>query len=183
MDDDRPPAAENCDHDDTCEPNTTPAMGAPASVAPDLEVVASKDDEAAATAAPAPTADATLGALPDEVLEVVFNFCDARTLMMTIPAVSRRWLGVCQMLRPAAIDLTWAVRGYRCAITDAGLAGLVLRFPNLRHLNLNRCRNVTDGGLTAVAAGCPNLQHLNLSGCKTVTDVGAALFPNAKVYQ
>ena len=124
MDDDRPPAAENCDYDDTCEPNTTPAMGAPASVAPDLEVVASKDDEAAATAAPAATADATLGALPDEVLEVVFNFCDDRTLMMTIPAVSRRWLGVCQM-RPATIDLTWArtVHGRRCAITDVGPPG------------------------------------------------------------
>ena len=214
MDDDRPPAAdgvEACDYADVREhdahepePKRSQGVGVPASVAPDL----SKDDEAAATAAPTPTADATLGALPDEVLEVVFNFCDDRTLMMTIPAVSRRWLGVCQM-RPAAIDLTWAVRGNSCAITDAGLAGLVLRFPklwrldlswcknvtdggvaavaaacpNLQHLGLSGCKTVTDGGLTAVAAGCPNLQHLDLRDCANVTDVGAALFPNAKVCQ
>ena len=191
MDDDRPPAAdgvEACDSADVREhdarepePNTSPAMGAPAPVAPDL---ASKDDEAAAAAALA-IPQATLGALPDEVLEVVFNCCDARTLMMTIPAVSRRWLGVCQMC-PAAIDLTWAVRtvGYMttCAITDAGLAGLVLRFPNLRHLGLSRCRNVADGGVEAVVAGCPNLRHLDLSRCENVTDGGleavAARCPN-----
>jgi len=45
----------------------------------------------------------------DEVLVAVFNFCDDRTRMMTIPAVSKRWLGVCQMRR-AVLDLTWAVR-------------------------------------------------------------------------
>ena len=55
----------------------------------------------------------TLGSLPDEVLAVVFGFCDARARMMAIPAVSRRWLSVCQhLMRHPAIDLAWAVRGY-----------------------------------------------------------------------
>ena len=56
---------------------------------------------------------------------MVFTFCDARTRMMAIPAVSKRWLGVCQMRR-AAIDLTWArtINGRRCDITDVGLGGL-----------------------------------------------------------
>ena len=45
------------------------------------------------------------------MLDVVF---DARTPMMAIPAVSRQWLGVCQVWH-AAIDLAWAVRNFRCA--------------------------------------------------------------------
>ena len=66
-----------------------------------------------------------------------------------------------------SIDLKWADRGrgYRCAITDAGLTGLVRRFPNLQHPNLGLCKNVTGGGLEAVGAGCPDLQHLNLNIC------------------
>ena len=107
--------------------------------------------------------------MPDELLAIIFNFCDARTLAMVIPAVSKRWLGVCQTLR-ATIDLTWAVRHCKCAITDAGLAGLVRRFPNLRRLDLGWCKNVTGGGLKAVAAGCPNLQHLHLYNCENLTD-------------
>ena len=50
-----------------------------------------------------------------------------------------------------------------CAITDAGLAGLVLRFPSTATVNLTCCSNVTVGGVEAVATGCPNLQHLDLS--------------------
>ena len=117
------------------------------------------------------SADRT-AALPDELLAVVFTFCDARTRMMAIPAVSKRWLDVCQMR--ATIDLTWArtVHGRRCAITDVGLAGLVRRFPKLWRLDLSWCKNVTDGGLTAVAAGCPNLQQLDLGCCESVTDGG-----------
>ena len=171
-------------------------------LAPGLKVAASLDDEGAAAAA----AEDRTATLPDELLAVVFNFCDAQTQMMAIPAVSKRWLCIIGQ-RNAAIDLTWAVREYRCAITDAGLAGLVRRFPNLQHIDLTWCENVTDGGLTAVAAGCPNLQHLDLSYCESVTDgglvavaagcpnlqhltlnecknvtgVGAALFPNAGV--
>ena len=60
---------------------------------------------------------AGMHALPGEVMGIVFNFCDARTRLMTIPAVSKRWLGVCQTRR-AKIDLTWAVRGDGCGITD-----------------------------------------------------------------
>ena len=75
--------------------------------------------------------------LPDEVLGAVFGCCDARTRMMTIPAVSKRWLRIGQ--RNAAIDLSWATTRKSechsgCAITDAGLvslAGLIIRFPNL----------------------------------------------------
>ena len=197
MDDGQPPATngvEICDSTNVREPEPAPNTG-PAIVAPALG--APKEPG---------TADGTL-ALPDEVLMAVFNFCDARTQMMAIPAVSKRWLGVCQMRR-AAIDLTWArtVHGRRCAITDVGLAGLVRRFPKLWRLDLSWCKNVTDGGLTAVAAGCPNLQHLGLEGCENVTDSGlvavaagcpniqhlelycenvtdggAALFPNANV--
>ena len=69
--------------------------------------------------------------LPDEVMTVVFGHCDARTRMMTIPAVSKRWLRIGR--RNAAIDLSWATisnrYGKSCAMTDAGLALLVLRFP------------------------------------------------------
>ena len=178
MDDGQPPApdgVETCDYADTRandahepEPNTSPAM-----VAPALKVDRCPH-EAAATAAP--TADGTV-VLPDEVLVAVFNFCDARTRMMAIPAVSKRWLCVCQHLmrrRLVVVDLTWAVRNCRCALTDVGLAGLVLRFPNLQHLNLSYCGSVTDGGVAAVAAGCPNLQHLDLSECDSVTDDGVA---------
>ena len=109
MDDGQPPGPDRVEKTCDCadvpehEPKASPAVVAP--VAPDLKVSHNEGGAPAASAA-----DGTL-ALPDEVLEVVFNFCDARTLMMTIPAVSRRWLYVCQMLRPAAIDLTWAVRG------------------------------------------------------------------------
>ena len=168
--DDQPPVPDGVEIQDCAdtrehvahEPENTSEMVAPALLdAPDGR----RNDEGAA-ALPDPASNRTL-VLPDEVLVMVFNFCDARTLTMALPVVSRRWLSVCQMLR-AAIDLTWAVRRYGCAITNAGLAGLVLRFPNLRHLNLKRCKNVTDGGVEAVAAGCPNLQHLNLNFCKNV---------------
>ena len=43
-----------------------------------------------------------LGELPDEVMAVVFGLavvfgcCDARTRMMTMPALSRRWLRIGQ---------------------------------------------------------------------------------------
>lgn len=84
-------------------------------------------------AGPAGAVAVTLAALPDEVLAVVFGFCDARARMMAIPAVSRRWLGVCRhLMRRPAIDLAWAVRHYSCALTDAGLAGLVNRAGSCR---------------------------------------------------
>ena len=100
--------------------------------------------------------------MPNEVLAVVFSFCDARTLLMVVPAVSKRWLGACQHLMRHAIDLDWATRVNR-SITDTGLAGVVLRFPSVAAISLKGCGRVTDGGLEAVAAGCPNLQHLNLA--------------------
>ena len=75
-------------------------------------------------------------------------------------------------MRRAAIDLAWAVRDGKCAITDAGLAGLVLWFPSTATVNLRFCVKVTDGGLEAVAAGCPNLQHTNLSYCEKVAGGG-----------
>ena len=118
----------------------------------------------------------TLGLLPDEVLEVVFGFCDARTQMMVIPAVIPRWHGSACASAYAArpIDLAWAVRGYCCAITDAGVAGLALRFPGAATIVLGYSGNVTDGGLGAVAAGCPSLPHLSLEECERVTDGGIA---------
>ena len=71
-------------------------MAAHERVAPDANVAASLgDDEGADAPAPAGTL-----VLPDELLRLVFNFCDARTRMMTIPAVSKRWLGVCQNATP-----------------------------------------------------------------------------------
>ena len=78
---------------------------------------------------PGPAVAMTLRALPDELLAVVFGYCDDRTRMMDIPAVSKRWLGVCRhYVRNAAIDLSWAVRSgpsYSCAIsvTDASSPG------------------------------------------------------------
>ena len=81
----------------------------------------SRDDGASSTGTSSADASLTLGSLPDELLAVMFGFCDARTRMMAIPAVTKRWLGVCQQMRHATIDLTWAVRDY-CAITDTGLA-------------------------------------------------------------
>ena len=68
-------------------------------------------------------------------------------------------------MRRAAIDLAWAVRDGKCAITDAGLAGLVLWFPSTATVNLRFCVKVTDGGLAAVATACPSLQHLDLGYC------------------
>ena len=78
-------------------------------------------------------------------MAMVFGYCDAWTRTMAIPAVSKRWLGVCQhQMRPIAVDLAWAIRNRRCAIriTDAGLAGLVLRFPGTATLILSWCANV-----------------------------------------
>ena len=113
--------------------------------------------------------------LPDEVLAVVFGYCDARTRMMAISAVSQRWLGVCQLLmRHRAIDLAWAARDGSCAVTDAGLAGLVHRFSSAATVVLTYCGKMTDAGLKAVAAGCPNLQHLDLGHCNSMTDAGLA---------
>ena len=63
--------------------------------APDgVEMCGNADDEVEGPGAVAtnPAADNT-GTLPDEVLEVVFDFCGARTLMMMIPSVTKRWLG------------------------------------------------------------------------------------------
>ena len=121
---------------------------------------------------PSITATVTV-TLPDDLLILVFGFCDARARMMAIPTVSRRWLGVCQhLMLHADIDLAWAIRNFSCALTDAGLAGLVNRFPTAATIKLGFCRSVTDGGLGAVAAGCPNLQHLDLSDCRWVTDGG-----------
>ena len=118
-----------------------------------------------------PAVPTTLGSLPDEVLAIVFRFCDQCTRMMTIPAVSRRWLHVCQQhTRVASLGAERSLN--HCAITDAGLTGLVSRFPYLERIVLDRCTNVTDGGLAAVAAGCPNLQCLDLRRCVKVTDSG-----------
>ena len=111
--------------------------------------------------------DPTLETLPDELLAVVFGFCDPKTLAAAVPAVSRRWLGVCQAL--PAVDLAC-----RVALTDAGLAGLARRFPRLRSLDLAHNGEVTDAGLNAVAVGCPNLAHLDLAGCYGLTDAGLA---------
>ena len=47
--------------------------------------------------------------LPDEVLAIVFGFCDARARMMAIPAVSRRWRTISQH-HTRNVDLAWAVR-------------------------------------------------------------------------
>ena len=105
------------------------------------------------------TVAVTLGSLPDDVLAVVFGFCDTRGRMMAIPAVSRRWLGVCRhLMRHPAIDLAWAVRGRSCAITDAGVAGEVRRFPGAATINLSRCEGVTDSGVALFERHFPSAE-------------------------
>lgn len=44
--------------------------------------------------------------------------------------------------------------------------------PDLRHLNLGRCRGVTDLALARVAGGFPRLEGLHLEHCLRITDVG-----------
>ena len=137
MDDSQPPApdgVETCDSADMREHAPAPNSGPAALVAADLKR-GGKDEGAAAAAA---TADGT-ATLPDEVMTVVFEHCDARTRMMVIPAVSKRWLRIGQ--RNAAIDLSWATTRKSewhssCTITDAGLAGLIIRFPYLQCVDL-----------------------------------------------
>ena len=150
----------------------------------DLNVAAPDHEGAAAAAAAAPAADAVMDVIPlsDDMMGVVFSLCDDRAQVMTLPEVSKQWRRISQQnaAKITVIDLTWAeavsnapfADHDRCAITDAGIARLVQRFPNLKHIDLSYCDNVTDGGLEAVAAGCPDLQHLGLRWCKKVTNGG-----------
>ena len=56
-------------------------------------------------------------------------------------------------------------------ITDDELIKIVEMFPNIREMNLARCRSITNRGL-ANLANCP-LTRLNLRGCD-ITDRGVA---------
>mmetsp|Transcript_21103 Transcript_21103/g.35765 ORF Transcript_21103/g.35765 Transcript_21103/m.35765 type:complete len:565 (+) Transcript_21103:2-1696(+) len=57
-------------------------------------------------------------------------------------------------------------------MSDAVLATLAQRCPNLREIRLAPCVDPTDVGLVALALGCPWLTVLDVSGCSNLTDVG-----------
>ena len=181
------------EHEPTTSPSPSPqplpddvmdvVVAAPPALV-DLNVAVPDHEGAAAAAAAAPAADAVMDVIPlsDDMMGVVFSLCDDRAQVMTLPEVSKQWRRISQQnaAKITVIDLTWAeavskspfADHDRCAITDAGIARLVQRFPNLKHIDLSYCDNVTDGGLEAVAAGCPDLQHLGLRWCKKVTNGG-----------
>ena len=120
----------------------------------------------------------TVNSLPGEVLQLVFAHCDPKTLMMTIPRVSHRWLGVCRAMRDVAINLKWAVSGREggrwhtaCALTDTGLAALATRFPFAAAVTLERCERVTEAGLQQALSAWSNLTRLELLDNRRITDI------------
>ena len=111
-----------------------------------------------------------------DALTMVFRFLDSKTLLIAVPAVCKRWQGLCaELMPPVNLDVGWATTGPEWApqnpLTDAGLTALAGRFRIVQGAELHACHELTDGGIERLAAGCPNLNHLNLRGC-TVTDVG-----------
>ena len=118
----------------------------------------------------------TAASLPGELLQLVFAHCDPQTLLITIPRVSHRWLGVCQAMRDVPINLKWAVRNrehafYKmCRLTDTGLAALVSRFPYTTTVALERCERVTETGLEQALSAWPNLTRLELLDDRNLSD-------------
>ena len=135
--------------------------------------------------------DALINCVPGEVLAIVFCHLDAKTLLIAVPAVCRRWREVCAEMMPAVcLDVGWMTTlgwsGYPMnPLTDAGLTAIAGRFRIAQGAQLRDCTQVTDVGIERLAAGCPNLNHLDLGYCTQVTDVGierlAAGCPNCNV--
>ena len=67
-------------------------------------------------------------------------------------------------------------RGKAAWVTDAVLrfVGESGHFAGLSSLHLGCCDQVTDAGVAALAERCPQLSSLNLSYCDKVTDAGVA---------
>ena len=119
--------------------------------------------------------------LPHEVLALAFCYLDARTLLVVVPMVCKRWREVCAgSMPPLTLDVSWAAPcppwewrdpGLSVALTDAGLAGMIGRFGSVRFVRLCHCTQLTiDGILCLAAPSCLALTMLSLSGCTQVTD-------------
>jgi hypothetical protein len=59
-----------------------------------------------------------------------------------------------------------------CRVTDAGLATLARKCPQLQCITLRCCNTITDQGIKDLASGCRYLRKVDLAKCKSLTDDG-----------
>ena len=57
-----------------------------------------------------PFAESAIDGLPDEIMCLIFKLLDAKTLLINVPQVCRRWRGVCQQLKDVHLDFRWTTR-------------------------------------------------------------------------
>ena len=62
---------------------------------------------------------------------------------------------------------------FRYDVSDADVAQIAARYPNLRVVDLSGCDRITDVCIVALAGSCPQLKRVNLGagGCKVFTNV------------
>ena len=124
------------------------------------------------------------GRLSTELLEQVFGYLDARTALLVLPRVCRRWKDVCAGVvvvadfSPNALASgKLASRLATAAARTAAVRSLAARVAGARRADLSargsKGSYLTDGGLEAVC-GLGRLAALNLRNCKFVTDAGLA---------
>jgi len=127
--------------------------------------------------------------LSNEILAHIFKFVRARTLLLAVPAVCRRWRQVCRegcyiddfdlrrVLSPLTLKAFLSSGGGGVTdVDDEDVAALLGRFRDgfrgaRGSLSLAGCFRLTDRTLAA-AARSQHVTGLDLSGCGQLTDAG-----------
>ncbi|XP_037077796.1 F-box/LRR-repeat protein 7-like [Pollicipes pollicipes] len=115
---------------------------------------------------------------PDGALGHIFRLLGRRQPGALCPAVLRVRLDGCSRLTDAGL----AQLAHRCPqlrrlelrLTDGTLGLVAGRCPALRELSVADCPRITDVGVRRLAPLGPGLRHLSLAHCRTVSDAGVA---------
>jgi F-box/leucine-rich repeat protein 2/20 len=102
--------------------------------------------------------------VPDELLLQIFSCLGGRTLLVSVPHVSRRWRGVCQRMLGVHFDLTWCTS----PIPQGGLAWFRGLFPHADSVTLGVGSGLTD----AMVSELPALKSACLYDCDLLTKLG-----------
>ena len=78
------------------------------------------------------------------------------------PAYAEMWVGTTSSLRKLVL--------FNVDLSDSVFAEIVKHCPDLRHLEVNKCRYIGDESMQSVAVACPHLRELHLSDLQ-LTDV------------
>lgn len=132
--------------------------------------------------------------MPDEILQYfIFSQLDPKSLLFTVPQVSKQWRRVCQLMKDVHLDLgSWlatnmmvpveALAGWRQTpmMLDSGAGegwttGLCALFPFATKVTLGTQRYnyaswTRDEHLAAVAANCPGIKHATINCCRLSHD-------------